>query len=148
MDDSPFDFGRLFWPSKALIFTFGCIVSGTFGSLKTRKVSSDDDLTQSGTSFTWHSLRYVAVHFHATPLIGRSPGPDTLLPTPASARDRLLQLQLNNTAVSRHMRNHASGPRARAAKGTKAERYLLPSRHSAQPKQPRDWNAYQLQVCL
>ena len=69
----------------------------SMGNLADRKpgrlLSSDDDLTQSGTSFIWHSFRYVAVHFHATPLMGRCPGPDTLLRTPASAIDRLFQCQ-------------------------------------------------------
>ena len=54
-----------------------------------------------------HALRYVAVHFHATPVFGRSAGPDTLPPTPASERDRLLQLQLNN---DRSIPNQESTP--------------------------------------
>ena len=36
---------------------------------------------------------------HLQSLIGRSPEPDTSLPTSASARDRLLQLQLNIMAA-------------------------------------------------
>ena len=56
--------------------------------------SSDDVLTQSGFPFLCTHCAMLQCIFMQHPTGGPS-GPDTLLPTPASARDRLLQLQLN-----------------------------------------------------